>query len=551
MPTRRSCLGALVGGLSALAGCGSIRPWESDEATPTPGGPRSPSGDPRDAQTADAPTGVVPESSFERVVNVVDDVGVDATGETPIDDAFEEALADDTLLRFPEGTYKFERSHTVTDVDRVGIAGRGDVTFVPNASWNGKLFDVKDVDAFLLGGVDVDLTRENTTAGLKLRCREAFRVADVEFLGRGTHRDEHVFHALNAAVVNADGQGLVRNLVAKRGSAVDRYKNGNGRGGIYVGPWNEGTITVQNCHLSEFGNNGIYASRTPGDVRVLGGTFRNNSPSSVRIGGRGSRVEGALVEVDPSTYEGPSFDGSRSKLRGVVVEQKTKQRDILKPAGAVVRDCRIRFGDNPTKGPPVVVWSNGKTLSIENCRIHVENDTPAVLREGLVDQGSNPPWRGERWVRVSDTRITGSQATDCAAMRLIDAPDSTVRGSRISRSGTGCTGVELVRSPGATIEGGSIETSSYPVLLGLGDGGDECLLAFRDGPSLEMTGSNADGPVRRRAAICADADGSSTADGASDPCCFTAAALSGEAGERPAEVGIVRTGDRDVSFQLL
>lgn len=546
MTSRRSYLGLLAGSLTMLSGCGYV--LESEESKDTPS--RS---TPTRSGTSRTPPAVVPTSSFEHVVDMVADAGVDPDGEQPIDDALDAALGDDTLLSFPPGTYRLSRSHTISDVNRVGLVGHGDAQFRPPSPWNGKLIETDGVDSFLCSGFDIDMRDQNTVVGLRIDCDSAFRLENVEFVGRGTHTDPDVIHAVNAGTTSERGRGVIRNVTARHGSSINRYKQGDGRGGIYIGPWNRGTISIEDCHLAEFGNNAVYASRTPGDVRVLGGIYRNNNPSSVRISGRGSRVEDATIEVDPAQYDGTSIDASVAKLRGVVVEQKTKAPDLLKPHGATLRNCRVDFARNPTKGPPVVVWSNGKTLDIESCGITVQNDTPAVLREGLTRQGSNPPWSGQRWVRIVDTTITGSGVADTPAVRLIDAPGSVVRNCRIRRPESGCEGVDLIRSAPAQLVSGSIRTGSYPLVVRQWDTEADCVVRLDGDPTLEMLDQPSASDVEQTSSTCHSArNGSQDSD--REPqmnCCVVPTAVDGHDGEAPGpDIGITGLRDRSVSYQL-
>ena len=49
--------------------------------------------------------GAADEEQYDRVVDITE-AGADNSGEEPIDDVFAEEAQDDTLLKFPPGTYR-------------------------------------------------------------------------------------------------------------------------------------------------------------------------------------------------------------------------------------------------------------------------------------------------------------------------------------------------------------------------------------------------------------------------------------------------------------
>jgi hypothetical protein len=77
------------------------------------------------------------EHSFDRVVDAVDDLGMDPTGEEAIDDILSDEIPADTLIEFPAGEYLVTDSIKTDGVERFGIgvsdATSGDVRFVVSA----------------------------------------------------------------------------------------------------------------------------------------------------------------------------------------------------------------------------------------------------------------------------------------------------------------------------------------------------------------------------------------------------------------------------------
>jgi hypothetical protein len=203
--------------------------------------------------------------SFERVVDATE-YGADPSGESLSTGAINDALGDGTLVVLPPGRYRIDSSLNQWN-GTAGLYGDGDVELVPVKGYNDAVVNVSP-DRFLFENIDIDIRADDTVAGFAIRASERFHVEDVTFRGRGTHPDSDVANGFSVRVEEPNGTGIIRNVTAKKGSAIGRYKAGDGRVGVYCGPSNEGTVKIENCHFEEFGNNGLYCSRTPGNVQV-------------------------------------------------------------------------------------------------------------------------------------------------------------------------------------------------------------------------------------------------------------------------------------------
>ena len=493
---RRRAYLALIGSSAALAGCGG-RPGPSPTTTPSPAGTTG-TGTPGQtgAGTTTKRSPTPDHYGFSRVIDAVADLGCDPSGNEPCDARLQAAVGTDTLFSFPAGSYRFAHNLEVHDIDTIGFTGRGDVRFIPPEGFDDKLLNVSNLGDVVFTGIDLDLGAPDTTAGLRFIVDRTFRVEDVEFIGRGNHPNPEVPFALFLAVKNAGTVGVVRNVVAKHGSAIGEYKGGNGRGGIWIGPQHRGTIRVLDCHFEEFGNNGMYASRNPGRVQVVGGLFRNNNVSQIRISGKGSYVQGATIIIDLRRYTGPRTSMNSSfNTRGVMIEQGP----FNKPAGVEVRDCDIRLLDTSLSKGGIVVEPTGRTVTVRNTHIQVDvDDTPAVHRVLLGQQGRNSPSKPPHWVYLDGVTVTGTAAGGSSVL-LVDAPNSVLRDCQIEPQGANRDGIQLFRSPGVSIEGGTLSTSRYPILVGL-DGADASLDELCIGPDVAVqTGFK--GPVKRLTAV--------------------------------------------------
>jgi hypothetical protein len=411
--------------------------------------------------------------TFDRVVNIVKEYGADPTGNEPVDGAVKRAIKDRTLIQFPEGRYRFARKNqAILNKGTVGFIGLGDnVTFVPPSGTQGDdyLFTVgggnNTVDRFLFKNIDFDIQADDTTTGLKMLVTKRFHVENVEFIGRG---DANSYKngggstdCFVVRVTDPDGVGTLKNVVAKKGSHWARY--GGGRAPLWSGAGTRGTLRVIDCHFEEFGGSGLYATAIRGKIQVEGGLYRNNNGQAMRFGGEGSYVDGARIEIDGSKYTGAresQYESRSFRHRGIVINQKTAY--INKPPGATIRNCDIVINDHPSPGPGVMVRGPGKTVTIENTRIQVNANVPAVLREGQTGFGKHPASKGARWVRMNNVSVTGS-ANNGSALQLVDAEQSELTNCCIQQTGSGRGGVAFVRSGQSSVTDSTINVTGTDV----------------------------------------------------------------------------------------
>lgn len=423
----------------------------------------------------------VDDISFDRTVDIVEDLGADNTGSQSIDGELNEAISGGTLITFPEGEYKIANSHRLPSGANVGFVGEGDVVFAPPQGSNFSMFASgvsSPANQVLFKNIDFDIRPDNTVTGLRFNTQNGVYVEDVEYVGRGTHSDGSVANALTVTISNADATGVVRNVVATQGSSWARYKSGDGRIGIGVFQPHSGTLKVVDCHLEEFGNNGMYASRHTGKVQIEGGTFRNNNVASVRISGQGNYVEGATIEIDPEKYEGPRESNHESNAFGMRAVW-INGRKFDKQPGAEVRDCDIVVRDHPAPNSAIRVSDNSTSLAVRNTRIQHDLDDMAAVRS---EPNGHP-------VELESVSITGD-ASGGAAVNASNSPDSVVRNCCIEQSGSNRSGVVLSGSNGSAVRdcninvtGQAVDVSSSGVETANITNGDSCPAPSLDGGS--------------------------------------------------------------------
>lgn len=429
---------------------------------------------------------------FGQVVDMVDDHGCDSTGSDPCDESLVDAAADDTLLIFPEGTYRFDETNTLLGVNNFGIMGRGETTFVAPAGHNGSWFTIDRGRNLLFQNIDLDVTARNTAPTLQLGVTEGLLVRDVEIIGRGTWTEQGsdgggsnpaVGNGFLPIVRSPKGHGTVERFVARQGGKIGRYNAGRGRVGIFVGKSHKGNLRLVDCHLSEFPNNGIYASRTTGTVQIDGGIFHNNDISQVRLGSRGSRLSGGLVVVEPEKVPPPNQPGDFLNPRGVRIGGGP-----LSVGGARIRDSTIEM--RRAKGAPAIsVAQSGGRFYIQNSEIRIRLGRGAGIIAKAPTGGSHPPPPAPHWGRIDNVSIKG-RATAGQAILVIDRPGTVIRNVTISHRRGERNGIRLVRSPGSVMARCAIRASKYPVVLTAASKqvGSDCLVRIDRPRRIETTG---------------------------------------------------------------
>ena len=405
--------------------------------------------------------------SFQNEVNIVDDFGADPTGSEAIDGALDRAISDNTLIVFPEGTYTFSQRHIVNGL-RVGFLGEGDVTVKAPSGYNNQFLisgtndPAKEV---LFENIDIDHSANNSVAGLRFNTRNGCHIQDVEFLGRGTHSNNEVVGAVTVSITNRDANGVIKNVVARKGSAWGHYNGGRGRIGIGVFWPHRGTVKVIDCVMEEFGNNGMYATRHNGNVQVEGGLYRNNNAANVRIHGEGSYCKGVTVEVDPAKYTGPdSQTGNAFSLRGIVFEQGHEKAWGWKAPGTYVEDCTVIIRENSSGVCPAIQSKyTGRTLEITNTKVVYDvNGQPAIRRDAAVNR-YRAPSPDPRWLKMDNVSITGN-AANSTAVKVKDGDGSVVQNCCINMSGSGEDGIIFGRSDNCTVRDTAISVSGRAVV---------------------------------------------------------------------------------------
>lgn len=465
---RRTFLRLLGTGAGGVAGCSS----RSRESA-TPEGTRSPTGTPGRARTQQL------AERFDSVVDAVADAGCDPSGDAACAAAIERAVDDDTLLVFPSGTYRIEEEVSILEHDNVGVRGEGDVTFVAPPNFNGRWIRADRGRDLVFENVTLDVSASNSAPTLYLAVEDGLEVRDVEVVGRGTRAGSEpgddgnvdVGSALLPIVRSPDGVGIVERFVAKTGGRIGTYNGGNGRIGVYVGRSTYGTVRLIQCHLEEFPNNGVYASRTNGRVEVIGGTYRNNDISQVRLGSEGSFLELADVEVDVADVGGPNAPDDFLHPRGVRIESGP-----LDTAGVTVRNVDVRMTNTTASG--IDVGRAGGEFRIEDTHVRVDSDGPSAVLAKRPTGGSYDPPPEPHHGTISGLTVEG-EAGGGPAIRVFGRPGTRIEDTTVSQANGDRDGVALVDSP-ATITDSTVTAGRYPIVLEPDGDRDDCLVSLEN-----------------------------------------------------------------------
>lgn len=346
------------------------------------------------ASAATAMVGVasgVDESDYERVVDIVE-AGADNTGEEPIDDVFEEEARDDTLLEFPEGTYRVNHL-SVYQLTQFAMVGTGEATLVPGEDYDPEVWiGGTETENFRMENFTIDNTATGHAPEVDISAYDGLVIKDVRKVGYHDNGGA----ALGFYTLRSDGNGLVENVTATDG--------GTGVG-LYIE--SEGPMTVRNCRIEGFADNGLYASASSAPVRVEGGRYRNNNVDQVRLGSAGSYVRDSEIVVD-APVEVP--EGRSRNMRGIRVSDG--------PGPVTIENCDVWMSE--TRGTGAIVGAfDGGSFEVRDTRIAVDESYTTMGSGGtdtsyaVMVQAANGVEPGTRSFR--NVSVTGS-GTDHGAM---------------------------------------------------------------------------------------------------------------------------------------
>ena len=455
-PSRRTYLGLLgaVGLGASLSGClAEVTGRSNGSNTPTAVG--------------DGPTVADPVIRFSAVVDAVSDLGMDSTGQRPIDDAFDDAVGDDTLLTFPPGVYRVTRTHVCHGLENFGIQGTGanrnDTRYVIPDRSAMQLFVVDGGRNILVDNVTFDQQSKahNTSIGNSFVVDDGLLIRDVEYAGYNPNGNADYEHSLAVRITRASGVGVIERFVQVGPSDLRR---GDGYGGvgnpiaIWCGGESPGTLYIRDAHIENTGELGVYAAHSNGPVRVEGGLFRNCAHTALRVAGPDSYIRGATVEIDANNAD-PDNVGEFAQLRGIWWEAGDTRK-----TGGLIEDCTLVMRSIGQLSQGLLrVESNAGGLTIRNVRLECDVDGIDAFFARTPGEWTDYPTPAKPWnVVLEDVTVAGTAAGG-AAVRIAGRPASVLRNVTIEQTGADRDGIVLEKSAGSVLEGVSVATTRYPL----------------------------------------------------------------------------------------
>lgn len=375
---------------------------------------------------------------YDRVVNMVE-AGADNSGNEPIDDVFAEEKGDDTLLKFPEGTYKANHL-SLWQLNHFAMVG-DDATLVPGDNYNRNWIAGAETRDLRIENFTIDNTASGKAPEIHVSAHDGLVIRDIT--KRGYHDGGGT--AFDFWLLDSTGEGLLERITATDGGKCV---------GIYVHEDNAGTMVVRNCNVEYFEDNGLYASHGSGAVKVDGGTYRNNNVSQIRLGSPNSEVIGA----DMAVTERVPPDKDTINMRGIRIADG--------PGPVKIADCDIDMRAGEGSGGIVGAF-NGGSFHVRNTRIRVLKDYTT-----LGSDGARTSWgvyvarstEGERGKRTfKNVSITGGGAYRSAMTIRRNANE--IRDCCINQTGSNRNGITFEDSSNNVVSNTTIDVGDEAIRL--------------------------------------------------------------------------------------
>ncbi|QSG16082.1 PKD domain-containing protein [Halapricum desulfuricans] len=401
--------------------------------------------------------------TFDRVVDAVDDLGMDPTGSEPIDAAFESALETGTLIEFPPGEYLLEDDHYISDVSRFGVRGLGnhrrDVQFLPAKG---------SAIGFFEGGGPGPYTVENVSFNerddevsmmyLDIRSNKGVYVNNIEFLGV-TPLDDKNGHSLAVDVWDQDAVGIWENVYAGLDKPAVKADYPDGVAFFRAGVGHEGEVILRDSAIHERNSAATRLTAGPGVTTLENVEFVNNQNANIRFGAgnhpsKVSSATGCYVKVDGSRHSGDAIrvDASDNGY-----------------AGAVFRDIEIEWTKEAGRGVIALPdWGGHGSAEFYDCTVHNDGEKTLTVNADSVSPDDDA-------VVLENCSFTGSGRGFDAA----DRDGSVIRDSCIDM-------------PNASIETFDTENVSNGGCGGNTNGGPSASITVTDKTDLTVELSGAD-----------------------------------------------------------
>ena len=380
-------------------------------------------------------------SDFDRVVHAVDDLGADPSGSQSAISAIESGVEDGTLIVLPKGaTFLLDGKLSISG-NKVGMVGEG----IENASGppgdDGPRFvSAPDTQARVICSAEqgfygyflMDQSANRSGISMLAESDNGFcYVRDVRVIGAqddttatgaGNHESDN--HPVCAPIAHGSNSAVRVQRMVMVGTGYPGDKNSGGVPGFWVGKETSGLVELVQCVASGGSDNGIYGSRTKGDLHVIDGAYINNTVSQIRFAGKGSWAKGCTLAVDKEQYTGPE----PSKLFNEYATNgvKTEMPDFIhKQGGGSLENCEIIARNVENIGSLIFVRGFSGALTVNNCRVVNGVQGMTSLRASAPGTGYGVKTKPPYAVSVSNSTFTGIQNSN-PAVEIQGRPSSVI-----------------------------------------------------------------------------------------------------------------------------
>jgi hypothetical protein len=426
--------------------------------------------------------------AIEQTVDAVKDIGLDPSGETPINGKLGEALSglSNARVTFPsDGAFQLTEQVTVRPNGPIEIAGNG-CSFVIPAGKETKSFIFVLPGGSLVSDIVIDQSSEGVVQELGVQAESGVVYANnITIKGYAPAKSSVGPTGTNAEVdamfspIAKTEDSVVRatNFKAVGGTAAGTHDDSdlpesapeNRLGapmGVWVGQSTTGTIQLINPKIGGW-SNGIYGGRTTGRVEVRGGTFVNNFNAQTRVGG-GSIVDGASMLLDDRQWsdKGP-FKIGHQGVYAVRVDAKHGNQTTpaefknLKVVAKSMRSGASLFEWETESGPGI----------IRNCHITNHLDRPVItgrppsapaatnilIDQCLIDGGSS--------AGVTEIQNRPQSRIQRTCIQLPDAGPDDINGAQVGEGvsfGKQCASGSGLSKPEKVGSGGNLSSLPAP-----------------------------------------------------------------------------------------
>lgn len=387
--------------------------------------------------------------NFSNVINAVEDLGADPTGNEPVDGIINSNSDSGNLLVFPNGTYKLAGKVQASADGTFGMVGEGwqNANGPPDPS-NGAVFVAPpgqiarinySAQSGVLGNFVLDQSNTNASISFVVGSSGFTEARDIAITGvvddTGSAANEAANKVGCALIANEGATARVTRYVSI-GTGLPGDKNDGGVPAIWVGDGNRGTAQIVSCVVESAADNGIYGSRTSGDTQIVGGRYSNNEVTQIRYCGQGSFADGVTLVFDADNYQGPTSGYQYNERYGVNPVKIEQPSHISKPGGAILRNADVQALSKGQSGGGAVIFirGHGGALKMENCRIVDALPMQTVYAEApgsSYDPASPPPHN----ITMNNCLVEGNDPNDI--IRIEERGNSAIIDTCIQIPGAG------------------------------------------------------------------------------------------------------------------